>query len=558
MEGSSKPFKNRGVWLFAVAYVLLQVPLLWKYFHHIFVRKSVYDFLPLLWLSLCVIFVIRWRGAVPMTKRIPFVLMSVVLLMSFLCSAVGYLYYNAWPVAVSLMGGIAVLFLYLSSFRDVKGLSGIWGILLFTVRLPDQLEFRLLSNFEGFSTKIASQVLDRANVIHLIQGDWMVIDGRELDIGGICNGYFSIIAVAAMAGLFTLIKSRNLMHSVLLILAAMVVAAGVNVLRVFLLGWVYASWGIDVGESVWMIAFQVSSFLVAYMGIISLDALVTFLLHGINLDGGKVVGEGGARVWNAIVSFNPATILDRKNHNKPNRGRKFSITCCSFGLLGLTVFEGLILKEIFASDAGSRQSMFTQKSELVIIDPDALSFTRPGWELLSVEKEERDFTSIWGQFSFIWKLKYYDSIVIMALDYPFDNWHDVRVCYANMGWKIDTISTLDAGLYAAWAASETQMKLPTGDTGFILCSHSDQLGAMVQPKPADSGLNLIFHYLNPKQWQEPFKIVTDKSQTTYYQTQAMVTTAFPLDEPTKQEIRSMYGEFREQTRKLIEEESNKK
>ena len=104
--------------------------------------------------------------------------------------------------------------------------------------------------------------------------------------------------------------------------------------------------------------------------------------------------------------------------------------------------------------------------DLVVIDPADVQFTRPGWKLLDVEREQRPFDSIWGAYSFIWRLKYHDTMVIMAMDYPFNHWHDVKVCYGNLGWTIDQEQVVELEADDDWKVSETDMMTPTGDFGF--------------------------------------------------------------------------------------------
>ncbi|WP_435692556.1 exosortase U [Rubritalea sp.] len=549
--------KRFGVWLFALVYVVLLSPLLVEYSHSIFGRKIIYHFLPVLWLSLVGLFIFRWKAAAKVEKNAPYWVITLFLSGSFLSAVVGYLYYNAWPVAASVMLMLAALFCYLLSLRKIKGLWGIWVLMLFSLRLPDQIEYRILSLFEGISLKIGSQVLDRVGVAHLMQSDVMVINGYEIAAGRISNSYFSIIAVAALAGLFCVIKRRKALHLCLMVIVGLLVAAGVNVLRVVLVGGIYGYFDVDILKSWWLYALLAVSYGLAFAALLCADAFVAFLLAPVKVDSRKPDGLGLSKLWNWIVRINPASVLEKRRPGKSRIARKIAVVTSCLGLGVLALFSGLIMNEIWSSEGGEKHSMFGSKDELVMIDPTLVQFTRPGWEVLSVETEQRDFASVWGQFSFIWRLQYQDSLVIMALDYPFDSWHDVRVCYTQLGWKVDSIANAESGDFEEWKASETLMGLPTGDYGFILCSHSDQKGGVVQPKPADTGVDMLAYYLNPKQWQEPFKIESDKSLTTYYQTQTMVTTPFPLGEEMKQEIREMYGEFREQTRKLLEEEGGK-
>lgn len=559
MERSSKPSRHLGVWLFGLAYALLLTPLLIKYFDYLLSRVF-YQWAPFYAVLLIGAFIWAWRRALPSKSRPPQWFLIGTLSFSFFLTAVAYLYYTGWVAMVATVVGVGALMIYLSGYKQVDKIFGLWALMLFLVRMPDQVESRLLSLFEGFSTKIASILIDYSGTYHVVQSDVMVIEGYEVDIERICNGYFSIFAMCAVAGLYVLFRRRSLAHAVSLVPVALVITASVNVLRVALVGICYAKTGIDIMQTGWLYALLIASFSLGILGLLSVDAFLVLLMKPINDLERKVEGGGLARAWNWLMQFRVGAFFEpfRIEPEAHHTSSKALSVICSCSLVGLAIFEGLILHGIWTDEAGEKRFMYSSKEELALIDVNIVEFSRPGWEVLAVDEEVRDFSSIWGQYSYIWKLKYRDLIVVMALDYPFDKWHDVRLCYTRLGWKIDTMAMSNLEQRTGWGASETQMTLPTGDYGFILCSHMDHLGGKVIPKPTASNLNMVGYYLHPKQWQAPFKMHVDKDKNTFYQTQLMVTTAFPLDEPTKQEIRDMYGEFREQTRKLIEEESKKK
>ena len=462
---------------------------------------------------------------------------------------------------VALLLMLGALCLYLSGQRRVDRLFGLWVLLFFLVRLPDQVERRLLSQFEGLSTKVASVVIDYFGSYHVVQSDLIIIDGHEIDVDLICNGYFSIFTMAALAGVYALWRRRSLVQVLCLVPGAMVVAAAVNVLRLAFVGVYFAKTGVDITEGSGLYWMLLASLVVGVLGLLSLDALLQLVFGSIDLDGRKSDGSGLVRVWNALVGFSPIQLVKRgysggeapRHGSQFGRGAQVTVGVC---FLLTLIFNGLILKENYGNERVTLRFMHDDKSELAELDPEQIRFTRPGWQLLSTETEERSSKSIWGQFSYIWKLQYQEVVVVMALDYPFDKWHDVRVCYTNLGWKVQTMAMSPLLESTGWGASETQMSLPTGDYALIMCSHNDHLGEVVQPKPTDQNLSMVMHYLHPKQWQEPFKLEVDKDKNTFYQTQLMITNAFALDEPTKQEIREMYGEFREQVRQIIAEQAN--
>lgn len=386
----------------------------------------------------------------------------------------------------------------------------------------------------------------------------MVIDGYEIDLAKICSSHFSVVSMVAVVALYALWRRRPVLQVSFLVVGAFAIGTAVNVLRVATVAIVYAKAGFDLMDTGWFYLMAVVSFALGFLLLLSYDALLSFFLQPVTLNEHKKDGRGLGVIWNAIVDFRIGGFLSKfrkpVTEQAPAKGRPVLVGLVVVSVLALASFEAVVL--YYRWGFGSYQTYFMHdKKDLVVVTADDVQFTRPGWEVLSVDTEEREFSSIWGAYSFVWRLQYYDTMVIMALDYPFDKWHDVKVCYTNLGWQVDTEALAMLPSYNEWGASETQMTLPTGDYGFIMCSHSDHLGGVVQPKPTDHQLSMVKYYLHPKQWTAPFGVSVDKNKNTFYQTQVMVTSAFPLDEPTKQEIREMYGEFRAQTRELIEQKS---
>ncbi|MGB2350487.1 MAG: hypothetical protein ACPH9O_02520, partial [Akkermansiaceae bacterium] len=80
-------------------------------------------------------------------------------------------------------------------------------------------------------------------------------------------------------------------------------------------------------------------------------------------------------------------------------------------------------------------------------------------------------------------------------------------------------------------------------------------GVPVMPKPAVHDHTMIIYRLHPSKMTPPFGTQYNKDKRTLYQTQCMVATPRPLDEATKEQIRLMYVDFREQIRSAIAEQS---
>lgn len=551
--------KNKGVWLLALVMAILLAPLLHIHFEILWSRQH-YQWFPLLTLFILGVFFMRWRKAEVSEDEVPKWILFSGLFFSLLLSVVAYLYFTGWVAMAAAIVGLGVLAGYLSNCRKVDGIFGLWMLLFLFVRLPQQIESRLLILFQNMSAKFASVVIDLNGIFHVVQGEFLVIDGKEIKLSEICSGYFSVISVLVMFSIFVFLRKRPTFHALFLLPAAFGVGTIVNVFRVAAVGIYYASSGENLLDSGWFLGVTVLSFGLGLLFLLSYDALIGFFMQEVDMDGRKTNGWSLAKIWNACVSFRCSSILHyfrrAKDPQRVPKKRVLMTSALSLSLVALASFEGVVL--YYQWGFGDYQTYFMHDKEtLAEVDENQVFFARPGWEVISVETEEREMSSIWGAFSTVWRLRYHDTMVIMALDYPFDKWHDVKRCYTKLGWQVQTEGLVDRGRYDGWGASQTELLLPTGDYGFILCSHCDHRGDVVQPKPTDHQFSMVMYYLHPKQWTAPFGVSVDKNANTFYQTQMMTTSPFPLDDPTKQEIREMYAEFREQTRALIEKKNVK-
>ncbi len=475
---------------------------------------------------------------------------SLVLTLALLVGA--YLYDMKILSYVTLIMWMGLVGWYVSSKVEVTRLFALWGLLCFVCGLPGQLELKFLRLVSGLAAKMASPVVDMLGVFNVVQGEVMKVGESEINLEAIANGFFSFHGVAVLAGLLCCFRKRSLWHALLLVLSSFAVSIVMNAIRIVGVGVSLARWDIDIMQGAWQYVLLVASYGVSVLCLLSLDAFFEFFLHEVVEPSGRT-GKKIVKYWNCLVGFRLGHLLSKWRERCPNA--LMSLKLCrgftSLALVGVTV----VVSSIKLTDAKSSSEKMHSRQELSVIDTSRVKFTRPGWKFLKVESEERPFDSVWGAFSFVWHLKYNDTTVVMALDYPFDQWHDVRVCYGKLGWLVEAEGVAQIENNRAWSASETDMSLPTGDYGYILCSHCDHLGSVVQPKPAATGIELLKYKFGRNNWVAPFGAVEDKSKNTFYQTQVMVTTAYPLDEVSKKEIRMMYGEFREQIRALIKQKS---
>ena len=536
--------------------IALYVPLLIGYFD-ILSDRDHYGLFPLLVAAVVVIFFVRWYSASPATDKVKSIYTRSVLIVALLIMPIAMLYYAPWLVAFSGLLAMAAGAMYISSIRRIPNLLGIWFLLCFLLRLPNQADIRLFNWMQSLSAKSGSLLLDYLGMLHVVQGNVIAFPEKDFSLKGICSGSVSLISVIAIAAAFSVIKNRKLVHSLLLILCGVVATWMLNVIRILAVSGIYARFEIDLLSGDYTYVYTIASFVVAVGMLWSFDSVLEFFLkiEPNDADEDRELQRQSknplTKIWIWLSELEASKMLSRfRTDHVVGARKKYPVYHVFVALLVLVTLtlEGIVV--YYAPLAHRRNFMYGEK-DITIIGEQSVLFDRPGWRVVDYKHERRDFDSIWGALSNTWRLKFNHTTVIVSLDYPFDGWHDVKRCYRNIGWKIVDEKIVEQLPAYKWKASETSMVLPNGDSGFVLCSHCDHLGNTVEPKPATHRLNMIRYRLDPDRWAAPFGSSMDKNRRTYYQTQCMVATPVPLDEDTKKEIRAMYAQFREQTRKAI-------
>lgn len=407
---------------------------------------------------------------------------------------------------------------------------------------------------EDVSLETASLVLDYLKVLHSVQGGLLALPEYHFDIQAICSGWVSMVSTVMMAAILAVARNRKCLHSVSLLLSAVGCCWLLNIFRTIVVVGVQIRFDTDLLAEGYLWAYQLGSLLVALVLVGSADAFLVFLLGAITKkDEGspKKLSYKGSLVtlWRYACEFKLSEVLGRFSSSLRMKPMSSVMTVMVFGgLFAFLVMNALVV--YYRPESLGEQAMHGEES-LTKIDEGSVVFDRPGWEVIHYELEKRPYSSIWGSYSNIWTLAYHGVSVTMSLDYPFDDWHDIKVCYSNLGWEIEDEKIIDDSLLYQWAASETDMALPNGDSAMLLCSHCDHLGNVVVPKPAEHGWEMILYRIRPERMTPPFSSRVGKGERTFYQAQCKVSTPMPMDEATKEEIRMMYARFRQQARDAI-------
>jgi len=112
--------------------------------------------------------------------------------------------------------------------------------------------------------------------------------------------------------------------------------------------------------------------------------------------------------------------------------------------------------------------------------------TLNGWQRVSFEHVERTVsTTTLAKDSFVWKYTNGNSAVVISVDCPWAEWHNLNVCYAALGWETDAKYFIpNARQVPDKGKRETQSELvmtKADRTGFVIFTVVDRNGQELSP-----------------------------------------------------------------------------
>lgn len=542
----------------AALIALLWLPILADYLLVLQQRGS-YRLWPLLAVVITVIFVIRWRRAPVATTFAPRWALWGTFLVAMMLMPLALLYFVPYVATMAWLAIMATGALYISSLRRVENLFGIWCLLILFLRPPYQMTLRIMTWMETLSVETVSKILDYQGTLHAVQGNVLALPSHDFRIDHICSSWVSLVSMIACAAVVGVIRNRRFSHAIMLLLSAVFATWLLNVVRIILVLNLQIRYGVDLLEPGYVNVYHMLSFLMGMILILSTDSLVVFIYSRarkdvMDSDMIRRMKSPMSRLWTGVSHFQLSRLLGCFASSKAFRMRPVSFYVIVLLLVAYITVEAVVY---YHRESVVKMEFMYGEDELTKIGEEAFVLDRKGWEVTGYNTERREFDSIWGALSSTWRLKYNGITVVMSLDYPFHEWHDVKRCYYKVGWQLAGEKILRKLPAFKWPASETDMVLPNGDAGFILCSNSDHTGNPVMPKPVTHDTSMLFYRLSPTQMAPPFGTAYESDKRTLYQTQCMVSTPRPLDEATKEQIRLMYADFREQIRSAIAKRSLK-
>lgn len=413
-------------WVLGFLVFITYSPLLFLFFSNLW-KFDVHRFFPMALLGSAIL---AWRGLhdAPCTAapgcRIVTVCLSLLSLGLLWCSMS---LWSPWMCMLSTLSAIVTVIWWLGGSDLLKPLLPAVIMLASVIPPPLNLESQLALSLQHWSVAGSSRVLALMGVPHLRSGNLLEVPTRQLLVAEACSGINSLLFMASACVFYVLWRRRPLgFIPAIYAMTIGVILAG-NLMRIsFSATLLY--FGIDLftgwkHEAVGLVL--TGSYL---LFIVLADALLARILRLREVL--PLKDRIGTQGNHAPASSAPLLFGILRNRLTAERGPVVVIVAAFFIAVFQAPFSwtthptGKAVHHVNPASMDGK-ARFSMPAEI------------EGWRLVSQEKPMPIKTAYEdGVYSHVWKYEKGGVSAVLALDYPFYDYHDVRTCYVYTGWQV--------------------------------------------------------------------------------------------------------------------------
>jgi exosortase len=295
--------------------------------------------------------------------------------------------------------------------------------LLLIIPPPFNLDVRLVTFLQHYTSEAANRVLDLMGIYHAINGVVIEVGDKRYEIEHACSGISSLLSVLACTLFYVFWVKAHWLRGILLVLASVFWVLVNNAVRVIVIVLVDTKLGIDLSNDdppffkhtmLGIVLFALTLALIA-----STDRLLMFL--------------GSTIQWGEPKNRVSAPL-------RPTGAAPFSVGWNAVAMIAVA-YGILVLFQ--AGDYGIGDSV--PESRLIAsyneFSKDTIPSEFSGWKLSPgasafTTRKSKDIYDNYGENSRTWRYQKGNLFAVVSFDYPFPYWHDLRMCYEAEGWQI--------------------------------------------------------------------------------------------------------------------------
>jgi len=314
-----------------------------------------------------------------------------------------------------------------------------WMLLLLAIPFPWNLDAVLVNRMQFLASSLASLMLDSLGQIHFREGLTLVTAKQQFFTEEACSGIRSLFSSLATLSVFGVYHRLSLPRHIFNWLQVILWVIVGNAIRIAIVVFVAENWtqSIASGAPHEMLGIGVfaSIVLVALSTSMAIDKLYA--------------GEADQFGDSAIDTEIESHVVDTKSEIAVPPKWISVAAMCFFALVLM-----FCIRMIFVSNAIGPPQF--SKEDIVSAGKEALPESIEGWTVANFEKKTRPQSSLLAPNSSIWTLTDDSGSgkVVVSLDSPYGEFHDLTTCYNGLGWNV---------------SSEYDLASSSGDSGDKLC-----------------------------------------------------------------------------------------
>lgn len=390
------------------------------------------------------------------------------------------------------LGFLSAFCLLMVFARNYSHLPQLALPLLILLPLPLGKDQEIVQLLQHVSSRGASSLLDIAGIQHVMAGNVLEVADRRFFVEEACSGIGSVFLLLASAAVYSVWVGQRLIVAIPFLLTSVGWAVAANMLRIFAVAASHVSNGPDLSDGLLHELLGTGTYVIAVILLLLTAQLLQFFLDPVDKkQPGQTFdqrfGQSGhlslVHIWNRITSSD-AQYVEWKTSTQKLGGWKISRSTFCLALVpmmataatwnGWRQYEqlfGVRGPEAAADTSVAFDSLGDQQFQNVLEAASLQSFARQ-------TRGEQEDARTFGAHSQAWQFSMSGVQLRVAVDGPFDAWHDLRACYKGLGCRMldSDIRSFKDGTKPVATTTQAQMYSETDGHSLLLFAAFDDQG----------------------------------------------------------------------------------
>ena len=473
--------KGLGVIPLFVVILVCFLPLLMLHFRQLWLYEH-YQYFPLLLIAYPFV-IAENRASNPVPRRMSNHRISGLLIAGLCTLAVAVIGWSPNMAAVGLVLASGGVLLHFYKTGQLIRFVPLWFVLFFLIKIPLNIDVDLIFWLQGITSQMASRVLDFLGINHYLAGHNIRVANVDFAVEEACSGIQSLFSLLAMTALILAYYRRSLVHSILLMSAAVFWACMINVVRVVTLVTAFERFDIDLTADRPHEILGLVLFACAIGLMFSSDRLLLFFTADDTMEGEDDQIQHFRSLDETSSSPSPAAVQNDGSSAAVDQPSEYPSYRMRLVIVSSFLFLALMQAGILLLTSRGLSSINPDDPRFAALFTDEMLPEKLGrWTQTGFEKQARSLTNYQGRHTAKWNYESDLGRMVVAVDYPFLGWHELTGCYVAEGCNIDNreVNTEDYTVRAA-------ITMPSGTRSRLIFSEFTNRGDPLLPLGNDAG-----------------------------------------------------------------------